>query len=95
MQCPPAHGFMCQTGETPVTETTAMTNRDETIETIARRLLDFASLETTRSSADFREVAVWSVREALEAAYEAGRRAAPPTMTICPACNRVIETRPI
>lgn len=87
---------MCQdTGATPETENTAMTNRDDTIETIACRLLDFDTLETTRTSADFREVAVWSVREALEAAYEAGRKAAPPTRTVCPACNRVIETRPI
>ena len=70
------------------------TNKD-TIETIARRLLDFSTLDTTRTSADFREVAVWSVREALEAAYEAGRQAAPPTKTICPACNRDIETRPL
>jgi len=72
-----------------------MTTRDDAIKTIAKRLLDFASLDTTRSSADFREVAVWSVREALEAAYEAGRKAAPPTKTVCPVCSRVIETRPI
>lgn len=72
-----------------------MPTRDETIESIARRLLDFQRLTTTRTSADFREVAVWSVKEALEAAYEAGRRASPPTKTICPACNRVIETRPL
>lgn len=72
-----------------------MPTRDETIEAIARRLLDFASLETTHTSADFREVAVWSVKESLEAAYEAGRKASPPTRTICPACRRQIETRPL
>jgi len=68
---------------------------DGTLESIARRLLDIRTLETTRTGDDFHEVAVWSIKEALEAAYEAGRRAAPPTKTICPACNRVIETRPI
>lgn len=72
-----------------------MPTRDETIEAIAKRLLDFQHLTTTRTSADFREVAVWSVKEAMEAAYEAGRRAAPPTRTVCPACHRVIETRPL
>jgi len=72
-----------------------MTTREDTLAFIAKRLLDFDTLETTVTSADFREVAVWSVREALEAAYEAGRRAAPPTKTVCPACNRVIETRPL
>ena len=72
-----------------------MDTRNDTIETIAKKLLDFNTLETTRTGSDFREVAVWSVREALEAAYEAGRRAAPPTKTVCPACNRVIETRPL
>ncbi len=43
---------------------------------IARRL-GFGILETRNSDRlDFREVAVWQVREALEAAYEAGRQAA-------------------
>ncbi len=83
---------MCHTGKTPALEKT-MTTRDDAIRSIAKRLLDFNTLETTRSSADFREVAVWSVREALEAAYEAGRKASPPTKTVCPACNREIETR--
>ncbi|MCA9273782.1 MAG: hypothetical protein KDA31_12150 [Phycisphaerales bacterium] len=68
---------------------------DGPLEAIAKRLLDFDTLETTVTSADFREVAVWSVLEALEAAYEAGRRSAPPTKTVCPACNREIETRPL
>ncbi len=68
---------------------------DGTLDSIARRLLDIGTLETTRTGDDFHEVAVWSIKESLEAAYEAGRRAAPPIKTICPACNRVIETRPI
>jgi len=42
---------------------------------IARRL-GFDTLETRNSDRlDFREVAVWQVREALQAAYEAGRTA--------------------
>lgn len=72
-----------------------MTTRDDTIASIAKRLLDVESLQTTRTSADFREIAVWSVKEALEAAYEAGQKAAPPTKTVCPACGRAIETRPL
>jgi hypothetical protein len=43
---------------------------------IARRL-GFGTLTTRNSDRlDFREVAVWQVREALEAAYEAGKQAA-------------------
>lgn len=72
-----------------------MTTRDDIILSIAKRLLDFESLEAALTSADFREVAVWSVKEALEAAYEAGRRASPPAKTVCPACGRAIETRPL
>jgi len=61
---------------------------------IAERL-GFPTLETRSDRRDFREVAVWQVREALERAYEAGREAAPPTRTTCPACGRDIEIRPI
>jgi len=50
--------------------------RDDILATIAREALDFETLETQRSGRDFREVAVWSVREALERAFEAGRRSA-------------------
>jgi hypothetical protein len=46
-----------------------------TIQEIARRVLAIESLETQRSDAlDFHDIAVWKLREALEAAYEAGRR---------------------
>jgi len=65
---------------------------------IAERL-GFPTLETRSSDAlDFREVAVWQVRDALTRAYEAGRRAAPPpppTRCTCPACGRDIEIRPL
>ena len=43
------------------------------IERIAREHLDIETLETRRSDElDFHEVAVWCIRAALEAAYEAG-----------------------
>lgn len=65
---------------------------------IAERL-GFPTLETRSSDAlNFREVAVWMVRDALRHAYEAGRRAAPPpppTRVTCPACGRNIEIRPL
>jgi uncharacterized protein DUF6900 len=49
---------------------------NEELLSIARRL-GFDTLEIRKSDRlDFREVAVWQVREALEAAYEAGKRAA-------------------
>ena len=51
-----------------------MDPKDQTIADIARRVLHVQTLETRRSdSLDFHELAVWSLREALEAAYEAGR----------------------
>jgi hypothetical protein len=65
---------------------------------IAERL-GFPTLETRSSDdLDFRDVAVWMVRDALRHAYEAGRRAAaagPPTRCICPACRREIEITPL
>lgn len=59
---------------------------------IAERL-GFPTLRTRSDGRDFREVAVWQVRDALRHAYEAGRRSAPPTRITCPACGRDIETR--
>jgi len=45
-----------------------------TLEQIAREKLGIATLETQRSdSIDFHEVAVWQLRAALEAAFEAGK----------------------
>jgi len=47
-----------------------------TLEEIARRHLGLETLATRNSdSLDFHDMAVWSMRAALEAAYEAGRRA--------------------
>ncbi|MEQ8850154.1 MAG: hypothetical protein RIB32_00050 [Phycisphaerales bacterium] len=68
--------------------------RDTTINRIARETLGLETLDACNmDSLDFHEHAVWSVKEALERAYEAGRKAAPPTRTTCPACNRDIEIR--
>ena len=56
-----------------------MKNKNATIEKIAREILDLETLETRKSdSLDFHDMAVWTIREALEAAYNAGRQAAPP-----------------
>lgn len=46
------------------------------LEEIARRHLGLETLATRNSDRlDFHDMAVWSMRAALEAAYEAGRRA--------------------
>ena len=72
------------------------TARDTTLDRIAREALGLDTLETrNRDALDFHDLAVWTIKDALERAYEAGRHAAPPTRTTCPACNRDIETRPI
>ena len=43
---------------------------------IAREILDLETLETrSMDSLDFHELSVWEIREALEAAYNAGRQA--------------------
>ncbi|CAA6605793.1 conserved hypothetical protein [Rhodospirillaceae bacterium LM-1] len=50
-----------------------MTDRDRIIKEIASKVFGLETLETRhQDSLDFHEVAVWSVRQALEAAYEAG-----------------------
>ena len=70
--------------------------RDEILAAIAADVLNIPTLETRRSDGlDFHDIAVWSVREALERAYAAGRATAPPTRCICPACGREIEIREI
>lgn len=49
---------------------------DEAVEEIAKNVLGFTTLETrNRDCLDFKEVAVWAVKEALEEAYLAGRKA--------------------
>lgn len=47
---------------------------DAAVKRIAREELLIDTLDAQRSGADFHEVAVWQVRKALQAAYEAGRR---------------------
>lgn len=50
---------------------------EKNIEQIARDILRIETLETRKSdSLDFHDVAVWSIKEALEAAYRAGQEAA-------------------
>jgi len=52
-------------------------NRDQTLASIAAKHLGLETLETRNSDRlDFSDQAVWAIRAALEAAYEAGRKAA-------------------
>ena len=54
-------------------------NKNDVINKIAREILDLETLETRKmDSLDFKEQAVWSIAEALSAAYEAGRASQPP-----------------
>ncbi|MCW5982447.1 MAG: hypothetical protein KIT09_30450 [Bryobacteraceae bacterium] len=47
--------------------------RTEVIEILGQKILDIETLETrNRDGLDFYELAVWKIRTALEAAYEAG-----------------------
>lgn len=53
------------------------TKKEETLLDIAQRILRVETLETRNSdSQDFHDIAVWTLREALEAAFEAGKAAA-------------------
>lgn len=64
----------------PTTNPTAQ--RDALLLQIAERHLFLETLETRNAdSLDFHEHAVWAVRSALEAAFEAGRSAAAETPT--------------
>jgi hypothetical protein len=50
-----------------------MSDRDRIIREIATRVLGIETLEPRhQDSLDFHEVAVWNLKKALEAAYEAG-----------------------
>lgn len=50
---------------------------DQTLQQIARNELDIDTLETQRSDRlDFHDVAVWRLKAALAAAYQAGQQAA-------------------
>jgi hypothetical protein len=56
-----------------------MDHRDKTLAEIAARHLHLETLETRNSdSLDFHDMGVWSIRQALEAAYEAGRQSRKP-----------------
>lgn len=49
--------------------------KDATIQNIARDLLGLETLEARRRDClDFHELAVWQIKAALEAAFEAGRQ---------------------
>ena len=63
---------------------------------IAARHLFLETLETRNSdSLDFHDLAVWSIREALLAAYHAGRESGPlPRTAPCPRCGSVIYLVP-
>lgn len=63
-----------------------------TLAAIARETLGIQTLETRRSDElDFHDVAVWSIREALERAFDAGLKSAKPAWAVCPACGRTVE----
>mgnify|MGYP001172812359 CR=1 FL=1 len=52
-----------------------MDQRDKSLAEIAASHLHLETLETRNSdSLDFHDMAVWSIKAALEAAYEAGRQ---------------------
>ena len=56
-----------------------MNHRDKTLADIASRHLHLETLETRNSdSLGFHDMAVWSIKAALEAAYEAGRQSREP-----------------
>ncbi|WXH27985.1 hypothetical protein WA016_01918 [Myxococcus stipitatus] len=48
--------------------------------------MGFETLETRIGPIDFREVAVWEVKDALEAAYKAGHEAASSAHGVGPKC---------
>ena len=55
-----------------------MPSTDEILAELASKHLGFDTLEHRHSGDDFREVASWGVKAALQAAYEAGRAEAVP-----------------
>lgn len=81
--------------------TTDQRTQAEALLDIARRelLFEIESFTPRRSGADFREVAVWMVEQALTAAFEAGRAAErqrrTPSRCRCPACGRDVRITPI
>ncbi len=69
---------------------------DQRLEAIARETLEIPTLATQmRDSLDFHDVAVWSLRAALLAAYRAGQEDGPPPLPLphrapCPRCGAEI-----
>ena len=50
-----------------------MTTKSARLQRIAKQYLDLETLETRNADdLDFHDLAVWAIREALEAAYQAG-----------------------
>jgi hypothetical protein len=50
--------------------------KEAAIQAIATSILHLETLEERRrDSLDFHELSIWSIRDALDAAYEAGRKA--------------------
>lgn len=61
----------------PTAKSPAQQRRDDMLKVIAAKHLSRETLETRNSdSLDFSDQAVWSLKAALEAAYEAGAQAA-------------------
>jgi len=53
-----------------------MTTTNKILESIAQKHLDIETLQTRKSdSLDFHDIAVWNIKEALEAAFKAGAQA--------------------
>ena len=67
--------------QTRTTETFTQLRRDQEVHRIAREVLGLETLATRKSdSLDFSDQAVWAIREALEAAYQAGRASMAPAL---------------
>jgi len=57
--------------------------KKQTLEKIAAANTQYKTLETRNSDGhDFKEVAVWNLKKALEEAYEAGQKAGPKKFNI-------------
>ena len=55
---------------------------NDTINMIAKDILDINTLETQNSGKDFHELAVWQIKQALEEAYTAGKESLKGTVII-------------
>ena len=67
----------CPKGENKMAKTIEQTQKDKIFSDIAKDSLFIETLETRNSdSLDFHDCSVWGIKEALEAAYAAGKAAA-------------------